>query len=1432
MKDRTTVKPYEEQNIKIYAYSLPSVPDHEGCIKVGETVRDVEKRLKEQLATAGLIPNIHFTKKAQKSNGEWFHDKDLHKYFILNNIQKRDFGTGADEWFYFNGNPEKAEELTDKFIAMDYDSIHNEERNYEYRLRKEQIEAVAKTLEYYKLKEKSPEFLWNAKPRFGKTLTAYDFIRKIKGKQVLIVTNRPAIANSWFEDFKKFIAWQEPKIKFVSDSSALKGKVLTSKEYKELLNKNSNQEYSCIYFISLQDLKGAKIFGGKHKKYSWISEVFWNLLIIDEAHEGVDTYRTDNAFKKIKREFTLHLSGTPFKAIASQKFEENQIYNWSYIDEQESKKNWNELLGSNPYDNLPVLHLFTYQMSKLIEDKAKKGKILENESNVDFSFDLNEFFRVENEKLVYENDVERFLDNLSSNKFPFSLDKHRNELNHTLWLLNRVDSVKALEKLLKKHPVFKNYKIVIAAGDGISSEEESKTQEKSLDKVRKAIKENERTITLSVGQLTTGVTVPEWTGVLILSNIKSPSLYFQAAFRCQNPYEYKDNLTGVLLKKENAYVFDFAPERTLRLYDEYANNLILLKSNSTKKNNIDGIRKLLNFLPIIAEDENGNLKEISAEEVLLIPSKIKSQEVVKRGFMSNLLFENISAIFNAPKYFKDILDKLSPEKKGKSLKHSGKVNYTNQHVDNKNNVSVPNKIIIAKNCEIFGQKLYSNSFQNNYRKITSIIEYADEEKNKDIESLVNDISNKLTDGFDNLKNEFKLNNKQKNILVEGFKRGLTKIVEKEMQEKIFIIEELKNEYMLNESKAHTIEKEEIRKKIEGKILKIESDYQEKITEVIKVSTEGIVRDQLKRVEEIKKKTTEDEIRDRLRGFSRTIPAFLMAYGNPNTTLKNFENNIDPDVFLEITSITIDEFKKLRDGFSYKTEEDEEVIIHGLFDEVVFNNSIKEFFLTKERLVNYFENDEAEDIFDYIPAQKTNQIFTPKSVVNWMLDTLEENNPNIFKDKNKKFLDLYVKSGLYLSEIAKRLFKGLEDSIPFEEERIKWIFEKQLYGFAPSNIIFNIARNFIYGEFDYIKKINLFELDMVPIVEKKYLKQKIKEVWGDSMKFDVIIGNPPYQEKGGSGGNNDSPLYQFFIEESYKLDAKYLSFIIPSRWFSAGRDNLLGNFRKLMLTSKQVKEMTVFTDGDEVFKDVELKGGVCYFLLDKNYSGECKYKLDNKEEYYRKLDDFDILIRDNIVSDIVKKVNADNQMSLSEIISNDTPFGIPSNPRTSKKNPFSVYSDNSIYDTKLFHIEKNKRKIEYINRDEVIKNSDYIDKWKVFIPGSAGSGNDEIVLGRPEIAEPNSVCSQSYLFTSHSSKEEAENLFKYVQTKFLRILVSAIKITQSAPKKVYRFVPIQDFTKNSDIDWNKSIPEINLQLCKKYNLTEDEIKYIDLQLKEM
>ena len=293
---------------------------------------------------------------------------------------------------------------------------------------------------------------------------------------------------------------KESGYQFVSNVDSLKGKtyVLSRTDYVKA-NSASVHPYHCIEFVSLQDLKGSIYFGGEYDKLREVADMNWDLLIIDEAHEGVDTYKTDVAFDHIHRKFTLHLSGTPFKALANDKFPENAIFNWTYADEQSAKHGWDSSTGEeNPYATLPRLNLFTYQMSEIIKDELEQGIEIQGETE-EYAFDLNIFFETKNGKFIHEDAVDKFLNAMTTqSKFPFSTDELRKELKHTFWILDRVDSAKALAKKLEQHPVFQEYKMILAAGDGkLEDAEESK---KSFDKVTEAIKKYEKTITLSVGQ--------------------------------------------------------------------------------------------------------------------------------------------------------------------------------------------------------------------------------------------------------------------------------------------------------------------------------------------------------------------------------------------------------------------------------------------------------------------------------------------------------------------------------------------------------------------------------------------------------------------------------------------------------------------------------------------------------------------------------------------------------------------------------------------------------------------------------------------------------------------------------------------------------------------------------------------------------------------
>lgn len=1432
---KTEIKPFKNVDLKIYAYELPEVPSHDGYIKIGQTTREVKKRVLEQTGTAGLTPEILFEREARKSDGTYFNDKELHRYLMINGISKKNFNGYSDEWFYFNGNRERAEVLVDKFIEQDYDEVQIDVTKSEYYLRDEQEQAVKATLDYINAGIEPKEFLWNAKPRFGKTLTTYDLIRKLSATNVLIVTNRPAIANSWFDDFKKFISWQEQGMKFISATDALKAKAMTRNEFEDFVVNTDLENVSQITFLSLQKLKKEKFAGGNQEKLKWISELKWDLLVVDEAHEGVDTFKTDKAFDKIDRKFTLHLSGTPFKAIANNKFNENQIYNWSYLDEQQAKLNWDNSKGENSYENLPTLSLFTYQMSKMIEDRVSKGLTLDDETNVDFAFDLNEFFRVKDDgKFVYEASVLKFLDNLSSGKFPFAEGEHRDTLNHTFWLLPLVNCAKAMEKLLKRHPVFKDYEIVLAAGDGLSleaDENEIANNMRSFDKVKQAIASNKKTITLSVGQLTTGVTIPEWTAVLMLNNIKSPSLYFQAAFRAQNPYVFEKD--GELLKKENAYVFDFAPERTLLLFDEFANNLSTGKSRTTE-NRKEKIKKLLNFFPVIGEDAEGNMCELDATDVLTIPTKIASTEVVKRGFMSNLLFANITGIFVGNTPFKEILDKIKPEK-NKRLTDRRPVNVTDPMLDEDGEVEIPKEIVINSTKEIFGEAIYQLVEQQEIttpKSTTNAVELADK------------INESINNGFNEFKVSYGLNKTQTTKVQNELNTTIKDVVQKNIENYQETVKELALEFETKKQEAEVTKNEEqvkiIVQEFEQKKINVGKEFTETLNKTVSETIEKTVEQQIEKVEEKKKKTTEDDVRDHLRGFARTIPAFLMAYGNKDTTLSTFDENIDEPTFIELTSITIEEFKKLRDGFIYVDEEGNNRKLEGLFNEVVFNASIKEFFDTKERLSNYFDETLEEDIFDFIPPQQTNQIFTPRRVVNLMLELVEKNNPDIFNNPNLKFIDLYAKSGLYIVEIIKRLYVGLEDRIPNHTERIKWIIQNQVYVCAPTNIIYNIVKNYVLSNFDFINSHNIIEFDPIDLINSREDVNKLSEKFGDgNLKFDVIIGNPPYQEMDGGAQASAVPIYQNFVRLAKQLNPELISFIVPSRWYVGGRG--LDDFRDEMLNDVHLKELHDWLTPEDIFPNTNIRGGVCYFLWDKNYNNlndlakVVTYEnnaIINDMLRPIKTNDSEIFIRDGKGLTILDKILTNSEFkSMQDHVSSLRPFGFRgyfTKDEKFKSSPEGLEE---------YVICYGKGQLKgYVDRNEVTVRPEWIDKWKVFIPRANNIGtelSDDNL--NTFIGEPKTISTESYLAVGANlnlDKVSAENLSKYFSTKFVRYLHGVAKGSQDAASRTFRFVPLLDFTNESSVDWSKSVEEIDKQLYSLFGLSSQESLHIESRIKPM
>lgn len=1116
----------------IYAYTTPGVTYHDGYIKVGETEQDVEKRVWQQTHTAGIDPKIEWRGQAvfDDGSGKVFKDTDFHTYMRKNGIkQPMDVGNphfaedDKNEWFLVS--PEESHKM---FIDFRQNKgIQASDTVEPYTLRKEQEQAVEKTVGYFNTHDKG-EFLWNAKPRFGKTLSTYDLAKRLGAQKVLIVTNRPAIANSWYQDYERFVG-NADGCYFVSGTDSLKDKkyVMSYAQYVDMII-NHGDTFKCLfYFVSLQDLKGSVYFGGQHNKLSEIANINggWDLLVIDEAHEGVDTYKTDVAFNQIIRKHTLHLSGTPFKAIANDKFSSDAIFNWTYSDEQKAKAEWDDTRPQeNPYAVMPTLKMLTYKMSDAVREKLEQGADFNDDGDTDaYFYDMNEFFKTtESGKFVHDADVDKFLDALTTQKkFPFA-EEYRDELKHTLWMVGSdvpTRSAKALVKKLEAHPVFSQYKIISAFGNNADENDENS---KALDDARKnaykavidAIAKYDRTITVSVGKLTTGITVPEWTGVMMLSNTKSASLYMQTVFRAQNPCLFEGATESY--RKETCYVFDFDPARTLNMYEQFANDLYSDTSSGRgdTETRTKHVRELLNFFPVYGEDEEGEMIELDAEKVLTIPRAIHAKEVVRKGFMSNFLFQNISGIFAAPSVVQNIINKFDAVKEP--------VKVTNQtaedlNINEEGEVEIPEQTIIGTAQDVFGDKIYGDVVAIE-SDIQSVFAEKEDQDTINLDKLKEIVHAKVQSDIETAKDSYgsDLSKSRQNALSRDINREADAELEKQIGKytinKNTIEVERKEavEKALQENRASDVET--INKEFEQKQKQNDADFMQDLLEVgKKVTTDSkktIVAAIEKDKREAEKKDIESQVRDHLRGFSRTIPSFLMGYGDENTTLESFDKVIPEEVFLEVTGITTQDFIFLRDGGDYPDPDDATKMKHfdgNLFEPIVFNDSIKEFLRKRDLLADYFKEDVTEDIFDYIPPQKTNQIFTPKKVVKQMVDYLEQENPNCFDNPDATFIDLYMKSGLYITEIVKRLYRNekMIELFPNAEERLQHIFSKQVFGLAPTEIIYAIATHYILG-FAQVHGMSItskhFKLcDTLPYTQGKTditLEEKLDELFGN------------------------------------------------------------------------------------------------------------------------------------------------------------------------------------------------------------------------------------------------------------------------------------------------------------------------------------------------
>ena len=646
----------------IYAYRLIGVDSHKGHLKVGYTDRTAKERIDEQLHTSKVQYEIVLVESAMSNDGSCFTDKDVHRLLERKGCKRLNPLDKTDEWFRCS-----VADVMAAILSLRTGVANEENRIQNFTMRPEQFRAVEQTKTYFEqaLKEEPnriPKFLWNAKMRFGKTFASYQLAKKMGLSRILILTFKPAVESAWREDLVSHIdfeGWQ-----YISNKDARNNNLNIDQEFHR-----ANKSTPIVVFGSFQDLLGTNESGGIKTKNEFIHATNWDLVIFDEYHFGAWKERAKELFEKedeesavdfdaekyqkdeannaineswlpISTRYYLFLSGTPFRAINNGEFIEEQIFNWTYSDEQRAKAEWKGC--NNPYQALPRMVMLTYRMPDEIQEVAKQGEFDE--------FDLNLFFAAEGKgefaRFKYENEVQKWLDLIRGGYLPASVDDLKlgqdkrppmpfsdtrllNVLSHTLWFLPNVASCFAMANLLaqKQNRFYHDYKVIVCAGTaaGIGLDALHPVQANMGDPLET------KTITLTCGKLTTGVTVKPWTGIFMLRNLKSPETYFQAAFRVQSPWEVKNEEGSKTIMKNECYVFDFALDRALRQISDYSCRLDINESNPEAK-----VGEFIKFLPVLAYD-GSSMKEVDAQDILDIALAGTSATLLAKRWESALL---------------------------------------------------------------------------------------------------------------------------------------------------------------------------------------------------------------------------------------------------------------------------------------------------------------------------------------------------------------------------------------------------------------------------------------------------------------------------------------------------------------------------------------------------------------------------------------------------------------------------------------------------------------------------------------------------------------------------------------------------------------------------------------------------------------------------
>lgn len=646
----------------IYAYRLIGVDSHRGYLKVGYTDRTAKERIDEQLHTSKVQYEIALVESAMSNDGSCFTDKDVHRLLERKGCRRLNPLDKTDEWFHCT-----VSDVMAAILSLRTGESNEESRTQDFTMRPEQYRAVEQTRRYFEqaLREEPnriPKFLWNAKMRFGKTFASYQLAKKMGLSRILILTFKPAVESAWREDLVTHIdfeGWQ-----YISNKDARNNNLNIDQEYER-----ADKSRPIVVFGSFQDLLGTNESGGIKTKNEFIHTTNWDLVIFDEYHFGAWKERAKELFEKeneeeavdfdaekyqkdeannaineswlpISTKYYLFLSGTPFRAINTGEFIEEQIFNWTYSDEQRAKAEWKG--GNNPYQALPRMVMLTYRIPDEIQEVAKQGEFDE--------FDLNLFFAAEgkgeNARFKYENEVQKWLDLIRGGYLPASVDDLKlgqdkrppmpfsdtrllNVLSHTLWFLPNVASCFAMANLLaqRQNKFYHDYNVVVCAGTsaGIGLDALHPVQANMGDPLKT------KTITLTCGKLTTGVTVKPWTGIFMLRNLKSPETYFQAAFRVQSPWEVRNEEGNRTIMKNECYVFDFALDRALRQISDYSCRLDINESNPEAK-----VGEFIKFLPVLAYD-GSSMKEVDAQDILDIAMAGTSATLLAKRWESALL---------------------------------------------------------------------------------------------------------------------------------------------------------------------------------------------------------------------------------------------------------------------------------------------------------------------------------------------------------------------------------------------------------------------------------------------------------------------------------------------------------------------------------------------------------------------------------------------------------------------------------------------------------------------------------------------------------------------------------------------------------------------------------------------------------------------------